>query len=113
MYSGLEFRALEFNFLTFNELTVAAFANVVFAVEYQLTSGVSCNWISLELGFFPNSVVKSTVLVFCVLNNEFLLRIVDNDICVKTNFDSALAVVDTEQLSRVCSGKLYSSAGYV
>jgi len=48
------------------------------------------------------------MLVFCVLNNEFLLRIVDNDICVKTNFDSALAVVDTEQLSRVCSGNLYS-----
>ena len=48
-------------------------------------------------------MVESAVLVFSILNYEFFLRIVDNDIGIKTYFYSALAVIYTEEFSRVCS----------
>ena len=94
-------------FLLLNEFSCALFADEVFSVEYQFAVAEYCARISFALNAFPNCVVKSTVLVLVVVDDNLSLRIINNDISIETNFDSALAVVHTKQLSLVSGSDFY------
>ena len=94
-------------FLLLDELACALFADEISSVEYQFAVAEYCARISFALNAFPNSVVKSTMLVLLVVDNNLLLRVINNDISIETNFDSALAVVHTKQLSLVSGSDFY------
>ena len=95
------------NFLLLNEASCALLTNEVSAVEDQFAVAEYCARISFALYAFPNCVVQSTVLVLLVVDNNSLLRVVNNDISIEANFDCALAVVHTEQLSLVRGSNFY------
>lgn len=89
------------NFVLLQELTSTLLANKVFAVKYKITMAVYCTWIAFAFNAFPDRVVDRSVLVLLVVDNNVLLRIVDYDICILANFYCALAVVNSEELSRI------------
>ena len=91
------------NFLLLYEAASTLLANKVFAVKYEFAVAEYCARISFALYAFPNCVVQSTMLILLVVDNNSLLRVVNNDISIEANFDRALAVVHTEQLSLVRS----------
>ena len=95
------------NFLLLNEAACTLLADEVSSVEYQFAVAEYCARISFALNAFPNSVVQSTMLILLVVDNNVLLRIVDYDISIEADFDRALAVVHTEQLSLVRGSNFY------
>ena len=95
------------NFLLLNEAACTLFADEVSSVEYQFAVAEYCARISFALNAFPNSVVQSTMLILLVVDNNVLLRIVDYDISIEADFDRALAVVHTKQLSLVSGSDFY------
>ena len=95
------------NFLLLHEAASALLTDEVFAVEYEFAVAEYCARISFALNAFPNCVVKSTMLILLVVDNNSLLRVVYNDISIEANFDCALAVVHTEQLSLVRGSNFY------
>ena len=94
-------------FLLLNEAASTLLTNEVFAVKYEFAVAEYCARISFALYAFPNCVVQSTMLILLVVDNNSLLRVVYNDISIETNFDCALAVVHSEQLSLVRRSNFY------
>ena len=99
--SGSEFRAAESYFFTFYEPAVAAAANIVLPVEYELSTGIYRCGVTLEFCGFPYCVVESSMLVLAVSDDEFPLGIIYDYISVKSHLDSTFAVVYAEQFRRI------------